>query len=314
MTSLSLNILGFPAVNRDLTVELRDPVSAAVVRTAQPFLDGTLRVPNLAAGAYEMTVLHPNLTLPVIRRPIRVLPTGETKVSVLIDPTLFRNTPIEDIPDANLGPVRQRLESTAETLVPLGNKLPGESIRAEDWNAMADAIRDIALSVGELTRLVTPTGHDHPEFITKFSEVTTNFDTLINSLGAAMTELQRQIQAQRFRRQVEDVLSAAEIAPNTPEASKFTRLVDQLEQNVTLGPALFSRTARDVGVQLQTNLEQLIDQRGVDPEFVALPAVQSLSQSTDILKGQRTTSYGSELELHRKTDRTFGAGGLKSFR
>src|SRR5262245_1671893 len=103
LNALNLNVLGFPAVNRDLTVEVRDPVTHDVVKTAQPFSDGTVRIPSIAAGAYEMRLIHPNLPTPVLQRPIRVLPSGDTNVSVLIDPSKFRNTPIEDIPDANLG-------------------------------------------------------------------------------------------------------------------------------------------------------------------------------------------------------------------
>src|SRR5829696_2472469 len=134
---LTVNLLGFQAANRDMTVELHDPSSGALVRTVKPFLDGTVRVPQIEPGAYEMTVKHPNLPVPVLRRPIRVLPGGDTKVSVLIDPSKFRNTPIEDIPEANLEPVLTIARSVAETVLPLGKKQPGEAIRAEDWNAMA---------------------------------------------------------------------------------------------------------------------------------------------------------------------------------
>ncbi|HQO29644.1 MAG TPA: hypothetical protein PKY22_08985, partial [Accumulibacter sp.] len=63
MSELSINILGFPAVNRDLQVELRDPTTNALVREVKPFADGTLQVSKLAAGAYEMVVKHPNLVL-----------------------------------------------------------------------------------------------------------------------------------------------------------------------------------------------------------------------------------------------------------
>src|SRR5438046_1620692 len=103
--ALRMNILGFPAVNRDLTVTITDPSSGAV-KTAQPFLDGTITFPTLLPGAYEVAITHPNLALPVLQQPIRVLPVGDTRVSLLIDPSRFRNTPIADIPDANLGPVR----------------------------------------------------------------------------------------------------------------------------------------------------------------------------------------------------------------
>ena len=313
MTALNLNIAGFPAVNRDLKVQVRDAVSKEVVKTALPFLDGTVRIPSLAAGAYELAVLHPHLTLPVLQRPIRILPTGTTNVSVLIDPSKFRDTPIEDIPDANLGPVRENVSSIAESVLPLAHKQPGEAIRAEDFNQLASSIREIGLSVMELTRLVTPVGHDHIELETKFDEVSTNFQTLLDTLSTAMAELQRQIQSQRVRTQVEDVLDQAEIDPTSPRGRQFLDLVDRLDAQVTEPPTRFGRVARDAGLQLQTNLEQLIDERSqVDPEFVDKGPVKGLSTSTDRLKTQRTTSYDSELAHHLTSDRELG-GGLKLF-
>jgi hypothetical protein len=311
--ALNLNILGFPAVNRDLRVEVRDAVSQQVVRTAQPFSDGTVRIPQIAPGAYEMVLNHPNLALPVLRRPIRVLPTGDTSVSVVIDPSQFRNTPIQDIPDANLGPVRDQASSVAETVLPLSTKHPGEAIKAEDFNQMASAIRDLALAFVELTRLVSPVGHNHPELEAKFDEVTGNFQQLLNTVSTAMAELQRQIQSQRVRAQVEQVLDQAEVDKASPQGRQFLDLVDQLDARVTDPPTSFGRTARDVGVQLQTHLEQLIDQRApANPDFADAAPVKSLSTATDLLKTQRTTSYDSELEHHLLSDRQLG-GGLRLF-
>lgn len=313
LNALNVNIHGFPGVNRDLTVELRDAVSQQVVKTAQPFSDGTVRIPQIAAGAYEMTLLHPNLTLPVLRRPIRVLPTGDTQVSVLIDPSLFRNTPIQDIPDANLSPVRDTVSSVAETVLPLAHKQPGEAIKAEDFNQMASSIRDLSLAVVELTRLVAPLGHNHKELEAKFDEVSTNFQTLLNTLATAMAELQRQIQAQRVRAQVEQVLDTAEVDKTSPQGRQFLDLVDRLDARVTETPTSFGRAARDAGVQLQTHLEQLIDQKvAAEPAFADAAPVKNLSIATDLLKTQRSTSYDGELEHHLKSDRALG-GGLKLF-
>jgi hypothetical protein len=313
LNALNLNIAGFAAVNRDLTVQVRDAVSREVVKTATPFSDGTVRIPQIAAGAYELAVLHPNLTIPVITRPIRILPVGDTQVSVLIDPSKFLTTEIADVPDANLGPLRGTFASIGESVLPLTHKQPGESIRAEDFNHLASSIRDIALAVTELTRLVSPVGHNHAELETKFDEVDTNFTTLLNSLSAAMTELQRQIQARRVRDQVEQVLSAAEVAPNSATAQGFLSLVEKLEATTTDTPVRYGRVARDIGVQLQTNLEQLIDVKAAaDPQFVERDSVKTLSTASDLLKTQRSTSYDDELAHHRLADRTLG-GGLNLF-
>ena len=305
--NLTLSILGFPAVNADLEVVIRD-TAGSTVTTARPFLDGTVKVPGLEAGAYELSVLHPNITLPVIRQPIRILPVGDTQISVLIDPSKFRNTPISDIPDANLEPVRDRTRSVGETMLPLANKQPGEAITAQDWNAMASGIRDISMAVGELTRLVTPTGHDHPELITKIEEMVQNFSELLNTLGAAMTELQRQIQTLRFRRQVQDVLDQAVVDEAT--RNTFLIAVDQLDATVTETPMRFGRTARTAGVQLGTALQQLLDQNQENEAFVTSTPVQELQQTVELLKEIRSTTYSGELEQLRNVDRRMGTGGL----
>src|SRR5256885_14146568 len=229
MQDLTVNILGFAPANRDLTVEVRDPLTQNVVREVKPFLDGTVRIPKIDPGAYELAIKHPNLTLPVLRRPIRVLPVGDTNISVVIDPSKFRNTPIEDIPDANLGPVQDLARSVAETGTPLAAKVPGEAILAQDWNTMAGAIRDLAGAVGELTRLVNPVGHNHPELERKFDEGTSNFHTLVNSISASLTELQRQIQTDRPRKQIANVLDAAQVVPTSPKGLEFTELLKNLE-------------------------------------------------------------------------------------
>ena len=310
MKDLTLNLLGFPAANRDLTVEIRDPVSLNVVREVKPFLDGTVKVPKIDPGSYEITVKHPNLALPVLRRPIQVLPVGETRVSVVIDPSKFRNTPIEDIPDANLTPVQELVSSIAQTVMPLAGKTAGEAIRADDWNTLAAAIRDLAGAVGELTRLVSPLGHNHPELERKFDEVTGNFETLINSISASLTELQRQIQTQRFRKQIEDVLDVAAVDPASPKGKAFTDLVQKLEDSVTASPTVFGREARNTAVQLSTQLEALLEEKRDDPTLVASDPVKGLSTSIDLLKQQRTTSYDSELQHLRKVDRIIGGGAL----
>ena len=307
--NLMLNVFGFPAANRDLTVEVRDPITADVVRTARPFLDGTVRLPGIDPGAYELAILHPNLALPVVRRPIRILPSGDTRVSVVIDPSQFRNTPIEDIPDANLGPVRDTVTSIGETALPLSHKQAGEAIRSDDWNAMAGAVHDLASAVAELTRLVSPTGHDHPELVAKFDEMSSNFDQLVNTLSASMTELQRQIQAQRFRRQIDDLVVVGELDDAT--SGQMYTLVGNLETNVTDSPLVYGRRARDVGQQLTAAVAQVLE---TQPALSDTPAVGALAQSTDLLRTQQATTYTSEIEFHRRTDRTLGAGGLSAFR
>ena len=310
MNNLTMSILGFPAVNRDLSVEIREPLTQQVIRTVKPFLDGTVRVPQITPGSYEISLKHPNLNLPVLTRPIRVLPIGDTSVSIVIDPSKFRNTPIEDIPDANLEPVRALSDSVAESVNSLAEKRPGEAILAEDWNRMASAIRDLAGAVSQLTRLVAPQGHDHPEFVRKFDELSENFETLLDTLSKTLTDLQRQIQTQRLRRQIEGVLDRAGINPADARGQEFLGIVTNLEAKVTATPTEFGRDVRLAGVQLSTKLEQLVQQRVDDPEFSTSQQVRTLGDAVDLAKTQRSTTYDSELVHLRRQTARFGVGGV----
>lgn len=310
MSDLTMSILGFPAVNRDLSVQLLDPVTQNVVRTVTPFLDGTVRVPGIDPGAYEINVRHPNLPTPVLRRPIRVLPVGPTNVTVLIDPSRFRNTPIEDIPDANLTPVADLAKSVGETMTALGTKVAGEVIKAQDWNTLVGGVRDLSNTTAELTQLVSPVGHDHPELVAKINEMQTNFQTLLDTLTQALAELQRQIQTLRLQKQVHDLLDRAAIDPSSAQGKEFTGLVDTLTTKVTDSPTSFSRSTRDTAVQLSTKLETLLDTHSTDPNFAKSDAVNQISTSLDLLKTNRAVSYDGELSFNRKVDRTMGGGAI----
>jgi hypothetical protein len=307
MSELTMSILGFPAVNKDLKVELRDPTTQNVVKTVQPFLDGTVRVTGINPGAYEMRLTHPNLTLPVLTRPIRIFPTGDTKVSVLIDPSKFRNTPIEDTPEANLTPIGELAGSVGETVAPLSAKKPGEAILSQDWNALAGGIRDLSGAVQELTKVASPVGHDHPEYIRKFDEITTNFQNLLETLSSSLAELQRQIQAQRLRNRVFDVLDAATVDPNSAKGKAMIDIVHGIEEQVTASPTTFGRELRNAGVQLETKLNALIEENQNNPDFVNSDAVKQMTTAVDLAKKTRANTYEAELLQFKQMDRSLGA-------
>ena len=310
MQTLRLNILGFPAVNGDLEVDVTDPSTGTVVRTGRPFLDGTLNLAQVPPGAYQIAIKHPNQAVPVLQQPIRVLPVGDTQISLLIDPSRFRNTPIADVPDANLGPVRDATSTVEQTVQPLAGKRPGEAITAADWNALAGNVAAVANAVSQLTRLVTPVGHNHRELEDKINEIQGNFTTLLDTLTTAMSELQRQIQAERIRKQVLDLADRAGLAAGNPRRQALVDAVAQLDRSVVDAPPRFAQVSRNVGVQAQTVLQQVLDDGAGDPDLPGSPQVQALGQSIDLLRGTNTTSYATELQHLRKADLTFGTGGL----
>src|SRR2546422_175787 len=83
-----------------------------------------------------------------------------------------------EVTDANLGPVRDATSTVEQTVQPLAGKRPGEAITAADWNALAGNVAAVANAVSQLTRLVTPVGHNHRELEDKINEIQGNFTTL----------------------------------------------------------------------------------------------------------------------------------------
>lgn len=315
MNNLTVSLLGFPMVNQELSVDVVNPVTRETVRTVTPFLDGTVRIPKIDPGAYELRVKHPNLSVPVIQRPIHVLPIGDTNITLLLDPSKFRNTPIADIPEANLTPVADLSASTAETVAPLAAKTPGEAIRSADWNTLAGAVRDLANANVQLTQLVTPVGHDHVELNAKIEEMSNNFATLLDTMSQALAELQRQIQSLRLRKQLDDVFDGPLSTIPLPKRNELFQLVDDLDLKVNDSPTSFAKAQRAAATQISAKLDTLIDeQSATDPDVAAAPTIGKVNEAVNLLKNNRATNYSSEISFNRTVDRAVGGGALTAFR
>ena len=125
-----------------------------------------------------------------------------------------------------------------------------------------------------------------------------------------MTELQRQIQAQRFRRQIDDLVSVGELDDAT--SGQLYTLVGNLETNVTDSPLVYGRRARDVGQQLTA----AVVAGARDPARPAATHRQSTpspSRPTCCAPSRRRRTRRRSSSTGR-TDRTLGAGGLAAFR
>jgi len=63
---------------------------------------------------------------------------------------------------------------------------------------------------------------------------------------------------------------------------------------------------RNTGVQLQTKLQTLLDEKRADPQFATSPTVQTLSSAVDLARAHQATTYDAELAYQRKTQRVLG--------
>lgn len=308
--SADIRLQGFPAANRDAVVKLTNQVTGTTIER-KPFLDGQLLLRDLDPGPYQMRVEHPNLVSPIDERIIRLLPQPfPTRIPVPIKPDLFRDTPIRDVPDADLSPVQQTASSVAATMGPISGKAPGEAILADDWNAMATAVADLANAVAELTRLVAPIGHNHPEIETKIGEVQGNIRRFADSFGRSLVQLRRDIENQNLRKNVRDVLSAAGRDPDDNDDPLIRRVAD-LEQALELPTPAFTGKLANTGNVILNEVNAIAITRDDPDVFLATPQVATLMQLATQYSNAGTQSNAEE-ELNTY-QRTTAIGGPTKF-
>lgn len=303
MAAANIQLQGFVAANRDAVVKLTQEATGQTIER-KPFLDGSLLVRDVDPGFYQLTVSHPNLIQPIDTRRIRIFPQpAPTLVPIPVPETLFKDTPIRDVPDADLGPVQQALTAIRTTVAPLAAKGPGEAIRAADWNALAGGVSDLAAAVLQLCTLVSPKGHDHPEIAEKIGEVQENIRRFAEAFGRSLLSMQREIETASLHQTATDVLDLAGASADI-RASTLGRIAD-LQATTQADTPTFTAKLAQAGNVLLTQVNELAVAKGAEADdFRAQPAVQKLVDSarnyseagtqirpeSELLTYQRTTT------------------------
>jgi len=277
MATANIQLQGFTAANRLAEVKLVNQVTGVAI-TRKPFLDGTLLLRDIDPGPYELEVTHPNLIQPIDRRLIRVFPQpAPTFIPIPVPADLFRDTPIRETPDADLAPVQQLATGVRDRVAPIGAKGPGEAIRAADWNVLAGAVSDLATAVLELTRLVAPQGHDHPEIEEKIGEVQDNIRRFGEAFGRSLLELRREIESAHLRKTVEQVADLAPVDVRTAVRDRLLTRVTDLEATVRADTPTFTSKLSSAGNVFLSEVNDIAVAAGAGgDDFRAQPAVQAL--------------------------------------
>jgi hypothetical protein len=277
MATANIQLQGFTAANRLAEVKLVNQVTGVEI-TRKPFLDGKLLLRDLDPGPYELEVTHPNLIQPIDRRVIRLFPQpAPTFIPIPVPADLFRDTPIRETPDADLGPVQQLATGARDRLAPIGAKGPGEAIRAADWNVLVGAVSDLATAVLELTRLVSPQGHDHPELEEKIGEVQDNIRRFGEAFGRSLLELRREIESANLRKTVEQVADLAPADIRTAVRDRLLTRVGDLEATVRSDTPTFTSKLASAGNVFLSEVNDIAVAAGAGgDDFRAQPAVQTL--------------------------------------
>ena len=304
--TLNVQLQGHTPAFRDAEVQLVNQATGASV-TRKPFLDGSLIVRDLDPGVYQMRVTHPNLTLPIDNRPIRIfdqLPA--TLIPVRVPPTLFLDTPIRDIPDADLGPVQTLSTSVRDRATALGGKASGEVIRAADWNGLVGAVTDLANAVLQLASLAAPRGHDHPEIAEKIDEVQGNLRRFAESFGRSLLELRREIEAGTLHQRLTDVLAKGQAS--TALKDRLNGRVQDLQASLQADTVLFSQQLSSTGSDVLTGIHELATQQSDGgTAFLSDPQVKEvLAMAGTYLDAGVQTRSESELQTYRQSTATGG--------
>jgi len=298
--AFDIRLEGYAPANRDALVKLVNPATGQQVER-KPFLDGSLLVRDLDPGPWELTVTHPNLVNAIDKRVIRLFPQDiPTRVPVVVPPDLFRDTPIRDIPDADLAPVQQQAGAITTNVGRLAHKAAGEVIRAEDWNVLASAVADLARAVGELTRLVSPVGHDHPEIAEKIAEVQGNILRFSESFGRSLLELKREVESQNLRGRLTSVLDLG--AASSAVRDRLLGRVTELENSTLVTTAQWSPLiATHSNAAIREVLELANEQGAGADAFLATPAVSgTLALLQNFSAAGGVSRPEDELETYRR--------------
>ena len=315
MQLLKMQLNTPPAFTKDMKVTLTNQVSGEK-RDVKPYLDGSITVPKLASGQWRVQVKHPNLVFDVFDRNIQVFKDRPTFTPIAIPTTIFENVPIRETPEADLGPVQQKLDELADSAESQANKLAGQPIYADDWNELALTAGEISRSTRELTDLVSPVGHDHPEIEEKIEEIQGNIQRFFDAFGAAIAQIQRQMQQLALQRKVENAL---EKVPNaTPETRKeMEDAAKQLGDSWQETPGIYSAQKRRTAQKLQSKLVELL--ADADPAVRDDPDVKDLGDFAEALATeQAVTTYVQEVaqqqRANKKTSRGIVSDAMKAGR
>jgi hypothetical protein len=300
--AFNFQLSGFPAANRDAEVTLTNTATGQTL-TRSPFLDGSLMVRDIDPGLWDVKVTHPNLVQPVFAQKLRLFPqVAPTFVPVPVPPVLFQDTPIRDVPDANLAPVQQAVTAARDALTPVLGKSPGEAIRAADWNTLAGAVRDLADNVLQLTLLVAPRGHDHPEIADKIGEVQQNLRNFSDAFGRSLLELRRELEAELFRRVLTGVLDEAQ----APQATRDDLLgrVGRLTDTLQADPSVFTSQLGNAGSRVLGAVADMVTANPALANSAQVQKLQAIGQQYTL--AGTATNADSELKIYNRTNTAAG--------
>jgi hypothetical protein len=313
--SFSIQVSGHAPARRDVSLEITNETTGET-RQVKPFLDGSAMVRNLAPGAYQVKVLHPNVVGELVdMRRVRLYEGLPTLLRLPLPEELFRDTPVRDTPDADLTPVHDGATAVRDQIGVLGARKPGDPIRSDDWNAVVGAVTDLANVVAELTRLVSPTGHDHPELEEKIDEVNGNVKRFADQFGGQLARIQRTLQTLAMQRDLEDTISLAGVIPPAVRA-RIDESITLLKDHSDSDTLVWGARKKNAYIAIQ---QAIGDLRDAQPDPQELESSQQFQRVLTVATDEATTvaprSVSGEIDQYERVNaKTSGALLYSAFR
>jgi len=300
--TFQFQLSGFTPANRDAQVTLTNTETGQTL-SRSPFLDGSLVMRDLDPGLWQVKVMHPNLISPIYTGTVRLFPQlPPTLVPINVPPDLFQDTPIRVVPEASLGPVQQAVTTIRDSISPVLGKSPGEVIRASDWNVLAAAVRDLAANVLQMTNLISPIGHTHPEIADKIAEVQQNIMNFAQSFGQSLLQLQRELETENLRQNLQTVLDQAQATQATRD--DLLGRVASLNSVTQSDPSVFTSQLSNAGSRVLSVVAGLVT---AQPALAANASVQKVQQIAQqyAMSGTATTA-DAEMKIYNRTSSVAG--------
>jgi hypothetical protein len=313
--SFSIQVSGHAPARRDVALEIVNETTGET-RQVKPFLDGSAMVRNLPPGAYQVKVLHPNVVGELVdMRRVRLFEGLPTRLRLPLPDELFRDTPVRETPDADLTPVHDAATAVRDQVSGLGARKPGDPIRSDDWNAVVGAVTDLANAVAELTRLVAPNGHDHPELAEKIDEVNGNVKRFSDQFGGQLARIQRTLQTLAMERELDDTLSQAGNIPIDVRA-RITESISLLKEHSDSDTLIWGARKKNAYLAIA---QAVGDLRDAQPDPTALENNVQFQRVLAVATEEATTAaprtVGGEIDRYERVNaKTSGALLYSAFR
>ncbi|MFC0533297.1 hypothetical protein [Phytohabitans kaempferiae] len=313
--AFSIQLSGHAPARRDVTLEIISETTGEK-RTVTPFLDGSAMVRGLSPGAYQVRVLHPNAVGELVDlRRVRLFEGLPTRLRLPLPEELFRDTPVRETEDANLTPVHDAAVAARDAVASTGGKQPGDPIRSEDWNAVVGGLTDLANAVAELTRLVAPQGHDHPELEEKIDEVNGNVRRFGDQFGRQLARIQRTLQTLAIEREVEETIGRAGVVPNGVRV-KVAESVDLLKRHSDSDTVVWGARKKSAYASI---LQAMGDLRDAQPDPTELEESEEFQRTLTVATEEASTAAprtvtGEIDQYERVNAKTAGALWYRAFK